>query len=77
MHKKPRTVTISEFAVESRLLRLAQAAAYLSCTIWQVRSLIWSRQLPAIKLGRRLLIDRTDLDRFVENKKTEAAGRAA
>ncbi len=52
-----------------RLLRIAQAAAYLGCTVWFLRGLLWSRRLPYIKLGRRFLVDRADLDTFVEYEK--------
>jgi excisionase family DNA binding protein len=45
------------------------AAAYLSCTVWCIRSLIWSRGIPYLKLGKRFLIDRADLDKLVEREK--------
>ena len=53
-----------------RLLTVKDAAAYLSCTIWCVRSLIWSRKIPYLKLGKRFLIDRADLDKFIEREKS-------
>jgi excisionase family DNA binding protein len=58
-----------ELADRPRLLTVKDAAAYLSCTVWCIRSLIWSRKIPYLKLGKRFLIDRADLDSFVEQEK--------
>jgi excisionase family DNA binding protein len=54
---------------DARLLTVRQTAAYLSCTIWAVRNLAWSHEVPHIKLGHRLLFDRQDLDKFIESRK--------
>jgi len=56
-----------------RLLRVEEAAVYLSTTPWFIRSLTWSKSIPFIKLGKRILFDRGDLDRFVEDQKKKAA----
>jgi len=53
-----------------RLLPIKAAAAYLSCTIWAVRSLAWNREVPSLKIGNRILFDKKDLDAFVERAKT-------
>ena len=55
-----------------RLLKIKQAAQYLSSTPWFVRNLIWSSQILAIKLGHTYLIDKCDLDAFIERRKAEA-----
>ena len=62
-------------SVEPRLLRVNEAAAYLSTTIWNIRTLVWERQLAPVRIGksRRLLFDRADLDRYVESQKRVAA----
>lgn len=52
-----------------RLLTLTEAAAFLSTTVWSVRSLIWDGRLPFVRLGRRFLVDVRDLDTLVENLK--------
>ena len=59
-------------AVAPRLLGVKAAAAYLGATVWAVRSLAWGRDLPSIKIGNRVLFDRTDLDRYIEANKTPA-----
>jgi excisionase family DNA binding protein len=52
-----------------RLLRIGEAAHYIGATPWFVRSLIWGREIPFVKLGKRLLLDRGDLDRYVDSQK--------
>lgn len=58
--------------VSPRLLRIAEAAQYLSASVWFVRSLIWNRQIPFLKFGKRLLVDRADLDSFIAAQKEGA-----
>lgn len=74
-------------AAEGRLLNLRQAARYLNCSYWSVRDYVLVGLLPHVALPalrpragdrskgrlRRVLIDRADLDAFVERHK--AAGR--
>ncbi len=62
-----------EPTVEPRLLTVPAAAAYLSCAVWAVRVLLWKKEIPFIRLGKRFLIDRADLDDFVERRKESAA----
>ena len=54
-----------------RLLDLHQGADYLSLSYWTLRTLINNGSLPAVRIGRRLLIDRHDLDRFIEAHKMQ------
>jgi excisionase family DNA binding protein len=55
-----------------RLLGIASAAHYLGATPWFVRTLIWERRIAFCRLGKRLLIDRTDLDSFIASAKEGA-----
>jgi len=55
-----------------RAICIKQAAAFLSSTPWAVRNLIWDRKIPYILLGKKQLIDRADLDRFIEAQKQRA-----
>jgi excisionase family DNA binding protein len=50
-----------------------QAAVYCACSVWAIRQVIWSKELPACMIGRRLLIDRGDLDRFIDARLRERA----
>jgi len=54
---------------EPRLLTVKNAAAYLSATVWFVRNLAWSKAVPYITLGQRMLFDKADLDAYIERKK--------
>lgn len=56
-------------AVSPRLLTVPQAASYLSASVWAVRSLAWSREVPSVRIGRRVLFDLRDLDRYIERAK--------
>jgi excisionase family DNA binding protein len=59
LHERPR----------KRLYTIPQAAEYLGRSPWAVRSMIWSGKLPAVRDGKRVLVDVYDLDRWIENNK--------
>jgi excisionase family DNA binding protein len=62
-------------AIIPRLLNIKQAAQYLGVAVWQLRHLEWGGEIPSVRnLGKKILFDRADLDRLVEQKK--ANGRA-
>ena len=75
-------------AFKPRLLNMRQAAAYLGCSFWTARDYVLQGLIPAIdmpplrprrgdrkrKTLRRVLIDRADLDAFVESRKRRDAG---
>ena len=63
---------LSPATAQPRLLRVAEAARYLSATPWFIRCLIWSRSIPYLQLGKRHLIDVRDLDTYVDSQKTGA-----
>jgi excisionase family DNA binding protein len=74
--KKISTVSESQSTNESlspRGLRVRDAAAYLGVTVFFIRDAVWKNELPAMKLGRRLIIAREDLDRFFDQQKTRCA----
>jgi excisionase family DNA binding protein len=71
-----------DVAQQSRLMDLNSAAAYLGVSYWTVREWVFNGVLPSVKLPkprtkdgqvlRRILIDRPDLDKFIDaNKETE------
>ena len=55
----------------SRLFDLNSSARYLGISYWSIRTLINNGSLPAVRIGRRLLIDRRDIDRFIEANKSQ------
>lgn len=58
---------------EARMLTVQSAADYLSSTAWFVRTLAWEKKVPYVRLGKRLLFDRRDLDKFIESQKVSIA----
>jgi len=59
-------------AITPRLLTIPQTARYLSSTVWAIRQLQWSRAVPFIKLGARILFDINDLNKFIDAQKVGA-----
>jgi hypothetical protein len=58
--------------VVPRLLRVQDAAKYLSTTTWQIETLLRDKIVPSFVLGKRRVVDRLELDRYVERRNTEA-----
>ena len=56
---------------ERRLLRLKDAAQYLSLSPWKLRYIVQSGQLPIVRYGENApwLLDVRDLDGWVERNK--------
>ncbi len=65
--------TENAIAVEPRLVGIQAASVYLGATVWAVRSLAWCHAVPHLKIGNRILFDKTDLDKFIEAKKRAVA----
>ena len=75
--------TPSAEAIRPRLLNVRQAAAYLGCSFWTARDYVLQGLIPVVDLPplraregdrprktlRRVLIDRADLDDFIESRK--------
>ncbi len=57
--------------METRLLSVEEAATYLGVQKSTIYSWAWRRKIPSVKMGRRLLFDREDLDRIIEERKRE------
>ena len=58
--------------VVPRLLRIQDAAKYLSATTWQIETLLRENVIPSFVLGKRRVVDRLELDRYVERRNAEA-----
>ena len=75
-------------AVKPRLLNMRQAAEYLGCSFWTARDYILQGLIPVVdmpplrpregdrqrKTLRRVLVDRADLDAFIESRKRRDGG---
>jgi excisionase family DNA binding protein len=55
------------------MLTVKDAARYLGCTEWYVRTLVWEKKLSHLVFGKRYVFDRADLDAFVESQKVRVA----
>jgi excisionase family DNA binding protein len=58
---------------EPLLLDIHGAARALSATPWAVRSLLWDKKIPFVKIGRRFLVRPADLNAYIENQLGEGA----
>ena len=54
------------------LLNLKEAAAMLKVSIHTVRSWTYQRKFPVVRLGRRVLVRRKDMEDFVEKNLIQA-----
>jgi excisionase family DNA binding protein len=54
-------------AVEPLLLNFKQAAPIVGLTVWQIRALASSGDLPVVRVGKHLYVRRRTLERFVES----------
>ena len=55
--------------LRQRLFSIKDAAAYLGFSIRSIRNLVYSRQLPIIRLGTKMFFDIKDLDLWIETNK--------
>lgn len=58
--------------IEKRLYTIPEAAKYLGHTIWAIRSLIWGKEIPYVRYGRKMFLDLSDLDAFIDKHKRTA-----
>lgn len=54
-----------------RLYTVKEAAEYLGISVWAVRERIWAGDLPYVKFpgGRKMYVDRPDLEALIERNK--------
>jgi excisionase family DNA binding protein len=52
-----------------RLLTLKQAGVELGVPIWSLRRAIWKGELPQVRIGRGIRIDRKDLEAWLTRVK--------
>jgi len=61
---------------DGELLTASQAAEALSASSQSIRNWIRSGRLPAVRIGNRFLIARTEIDRLRGGLRPEAAGES-
>jgi len=52
-----------------RLLSIKDLVAEYGITVWFWRTQIWDKNLPYIQVGRKMFIDRQDVEGFLETNK--------
>lgn len=60
--------------ITPRLLRIPDAAKYLSCTNWFLETLLREKTVPSFIQGKRKLVDVRDLDAYVDRLKVDEPG---
>lgn len=60
---------LAVFEVRPELLNVKQAAIYLGRTEQSVQHLIFQKDLPVVRAGRRVHLHRRDLDDWIEKNK--------
>ena len=59
---------------QQRLLSISEIVQEYGVTKWFWRTQIWNGDLPFVQVGRKYLVDRADIDSFIDkNKKAELA----
>jgi excisionase family DNA binding protein len=66
---KDMLMTMQTPAVQPALLDVKQAATYLGRTEQAVQHLIFDKELPVVRVGRRVHLHRADLDAWIEQNK--------
>ena len=56
-----------------RLLDYKSAGQYLSLSYWSLRELVLNGEIPHVRFGKKVLIDRIDLDDWIETHKETGA----
>ena len=52
-----------------RLYTIKELAAEIGGTKWFWRSMIWDAQLPYVQVGKKMFVDKNDVDAFIEKNK--------
>ena len=55
--------------VNKRLYTIKEMTIELGATEWFWRSQIWAGRLPFVQVGRKILVDRRDIEIFIEKHK--------
>jgi len=65
----------AEAGRHARLLSLRDLVAVYGLTTWYWRTSIWRGDIPHLQLGRKLVVDRRDVDEFIEKNKVIEGAR--
>lgn len=54
-----------------RLLSIKELVAYIGATEWFWRTQIWDGSLPYVQVGKKMFVDREDIERFISKNKQQ------
>jgi len=66
-HQMPTKPTHTLF--QKRLYSIKELVSLIGVTEWFWRSQIWDGKLPFVQVGRKMLIDSNDLEKFIQKHK--------
>lgn len=66
---KPEIARLGSHSVQPALLSVKEAAIYLGRSEQSIQHLIFERELPVVRVGRRVHLHRRDLDAWIEKNK--------
>lgn len=52
-----------------RLMSLKEVVREYGATLWYWRTRVWRRELPVLVIGKKQLLDRRDIEAFIEKHK--------
>jgi len=56
-------------ASTKRLFGIKELATEIGGTVWFWRSQIWDGQIPFVQVGKKMFVDRNDIEIFIEKNK--------
>jgi excisionase family DNA binding protein len=65
----PQMKEMNNGRIAPRMMTVKQTAEYTGRTVSSINHLVHRRQIPVVRIGRRVHIDRNDLDRWIESNK--------
>lgn len=60
--------------ITPRLISQHEAAAYLGISYWTLRDLVFRGDIPYVRVKRRVLVDRLDLEAYIARCKNQPGG---
>jgi hypothetical protein len=73
--KTPPPPTAISVVIVPRVLKIPDAARYLSATTWRVEELLRSGEIPSFIQGKERVVDRPELDKYVDRRNAEPAAK--
>lgn len=61
----------TQSGLEKRLFTIKELTKEIGGTDWFWRSQIWDGKLPFVQVGRKMFVDRNDIESFIQRNKTQ------